>query len=113
MAIQAWRGNIRMDSSLIDNGWKWKTSLALLNIGVVGMTIAMLIAGYTQAFIERAVEGSTWSGYFKAQSDPSFLSAMDWRMTFGWIMALGLIILIWDLITIGSHSEMKNNKSKL
>ena len=113
MAIQAWRGNIHMGSSLIDNGWKWKTSLTLLNIGIVGMTIAMLIAGYKQSFIERAVEGSTWSGYFKAQSDPSFMLAMDWRMTFGWIMALGLIILIWDLITIGSHSEMKNNKSKL
>jgi nitric oxide reductase subunit B len=113
MAIQAWRGNVPMSSHLTDNGWKWKTSLALLNIGVLGMTIAMLIAGYQQAFIERALEGSTWSGYFKAQTDPTFLLAMDWRMIFGWLMALGLIFLVWDLMTIGSKSYKTNNNSEL
>ena len=104
MAIQKWRGNVAMGSNLTDNGWKWKTSLGLLNLGVVGMTIAMLVAGYQQAFIERATEGSTWSGFFKAQTDPTFLLSMDWRMIFGWITALGLVILIWDLVTIGRYS---------
>jgi len=113
MAIQAWRGNVMMGSNLIDNGWKWKSSLVLLNLGIVGMSIAMLVAGYQQAFIERATEGSTWSGFFKAQTDPTFLLAMDWRMFFGWVMALGLVILIWDLVTIGRFSTKKEDDQKL
>lgn len=36
------------------------------------MTIALLIAGYEQSHIERAIEGSTWMGYFAAQSHPWF-----------------------------------------
>jgi len=102
-----------MGSNLIDNGWKWKSSLVLLNLGIVGMSIAMLVAGYQQAFIERATEGSTWSGFFKAQTDPTFLLAMDWRMFFGWVMALGLVILIWDLVTIGRFSTKKEDDQKL
>jgi len=42
------------------NAWRWKWTLALLNIGVLGMTIALLIAGYEQSFIEKAIGGSTW-----------------------------------------------------
>ncbi|MCX7672222.1 MAG: hypothetical protein N2Z63_01280 [Thiobacillaceae bacterium] len=43
-----------------------------LHVGIVGMTIALLIAGYEQSHIERAIEGSTWMGYFAAQSHPWF-----------------------------------------
>jgi nitric oxide reductase subunit B len=32
------------------------------------MTMALLVSGYEQSHIERAVEGSTWCGYFAAQS---------------------------------------------
>lgn len=106
LAIQHWRGNVWMGSNS-PNAWRWKWALALLNIGVLGMTIALLIAGYEQSFIERAQEGSTWSGYFSAQNHPSFQNAMQWRARFGLITVAGLILLIWDLMTIGKGETRK------
>ena len=91
-----------MSGGLADNGWKWKWSLALLNIGVIGMTMALLIAGYEQSFIERAMGGSTWAAYFAGQSHPWFIQGMFWRMIFGYVTAAGLALLVWDLLTIGA-----------
>ncbi|MBM3202589.1 nitric-oxide reductase, partial [Candidatus Woesearchaeota archaeon] len=62
LAVQQWRGGVWMSGDLPDGGWKWKWAMGLLNAGIMGMTMALLIAGYEQSFIERAVEGSTWSG---------------------------------------------------
>jgi nitric oxide reductase subunit B len=101
LALQQWRGNVWMGGALADNGWKWKWSLALLNVGVMGMTVALLIAGYEQSFIERAVQGSTWEGYFAAQNHPWFRQAMVWRLGMGVVTLAGLVLLIWDLLTIG------------
>ncbi len=101
LAIQKWRGNVWMAGELPDNGWKWKWSIALLNFGVLGMTVALLIAGYEQAFIERAMQGSTWNAYFAAQDHPWFREAMVWRTLFGLVTIGGLGLLIWDLTTIG------------
>jgi nitric oxide reductase subunit B len=101
IAIQKWRGDVWMSGGLSDNGWKWKWSLGLLNMGVIGMTVALLIAGYEQSFIERAIEGSTWSGYFAAQVHPWFVQGMNWRMIFGLVTAAGIVLLVWDLLTIG------------
>jgi nitric oxide reductase subunit B len=106
LAIQHWRGDVWMSGNA-QNAWRWKWALGLLNVGVVGMTIALLIAGYEQSFIERAVEGSTWSGYFSAQNHPSFQSAMVWRWFFGLMTFAGLILLIWDLLTIGKGETRK------
>jgi len=103
LAIQKWRGNVWMGEALPDNGWKWKWSLALLNIGVLGMTVALLIAGYEQSFVERAVGGSTWEGYFAAQAHPWFQQAMFWRLVGGVVTLIGAVLLIWDLLTIGSE----------
>jgi nitric oxide reductase subunit B len=103
IAIQKWRGNVWMAGDLPDRGWRWKWSLALLNLGVVGMTMALLIAGYEQSFIERAVEGSTWSGYFAGQTHPWFQQGMWWRQLFGWVTTAGFVLLVWDLATIGSR----------
>jgi nitric oxide reductase subunit B len=103
IAVQKWRGNVWMAGDLPDRGWKWKWSLVLLNLGVVGMTMALLIAGYEQSFIERAVEGSTWSGYFAGQTHPWFQQGMWWRQLFGWVTTAGFVLLVWDLATIGSR----------
>ena len=105
LAIQRVRGNVWMSGGLADNGWKWKWSLGLLNFGVVGMTMALLIAGYEQSFIERALEGSTWSGYFQAQQAPWFVQGMYWRMIFGWVTAAGIVLLFWDMLTIGTKEK--------
>jgi len=101
VAVQRWRGNVRMAGDLADGGWKWKTALVFLNFGVLGMTVALLIAGYEQSFIERALDGSTWSAFFAAQRAPWFAQSMIWREVFGSMTAIGLLVLIWDLATIG------------
>ncbi|WP_367025150.1 cbb3-type cytochrome c oxidase subunit I [Methylococcus sp. ANG] len=101
IAMQTWRGNIWLGGGLAGGGWKWKWALALLNLGVIGMTVALLIAGYEQSFIERAVEGSTWGGYFAAQQHPWFQQAMAWRLVFGVVTLAGVLLLVWDLLTIG------------
>ena len=90
-----------------DGGWKWKWALGLLNLGVVGMTVALLISGYEQSFIERAVGGSTWMGYFAAQIHPWFVQGMEWRMVFGLVTTAGIVLLVWDLLTIGKGQTSK------
>jgi nitric oxide reductase subunit B len=104
LAAQQARGNVWMGDELA-NGWRWKTAAVLLNLGVMGMTVALLIAGYEQSFIERAIEGSTWAGYFSAQNHPWFMQAMIWRMVFGLMTAAGGGLLFWDLLKIGQNEE--------
>jgi nitric oxide reductase subunit B len=98
LVLQKWRGDVWMGAGI---GAKWKWSMALLTTGVLGMTIALLIAGYTQSFVERAVEGSTWQAYFDAQTNPWFKEAMWWRMVFGWVTLAGYVVLVWDFLTVG------------
>jgi nitric oxide reductase subunit B len=107
MALQKLRGDVWMSGQLPDRGWKWKWSLGLLNGGVLGMSIAMLVAGYQQSFIERALGGSTWSAFFEAQSHPWFIQAMQWRNVFGVVTAIGVIVLLWDLLTIGRGEQRR------
>jgi nitric oxide reductase subunit B len=101
IAAQRWRGNVNFGGGLVDNGWKWKWALGLLNGGVVGMTMALLVSGYDQVFIERALEGATWSGFFKAQQNVWYLQGMWWRQIFGYMTLAGFFLLVWDLMTIG------------
>jgi nitric oxide reductase subunit B len=102
LAAQKARGDVWMSSQL-NGAWKWKWAMALLWIGMVGMTMALLIAGYEQSQIERAIEGSSWAGYFAAQGHPWFVQAMKWRMLSGWAFTLGYVLLVWDLLTIGKR----------
>jgi len=107
IAMREVRGRDTFGSDLPDGGWKWKWALGLLNLGVVGMTMALLISGYEQSFIERAVGGSTWFGYFAAQVHPWFVQGMWWRMLFGFVTSAGIILLVWDLLTIGKSSKQQ------
>ena len=102
IAIQKWRGDVWMSANLA-HGWRWKWALGLLNLGVLGMTMALLISGYDQSFIERALGGSTWAAYFEAQNHSWFLEGMFWRELFGGVTAVGTILLIWDMLTIGAE----------
>ena len=101
LTIQRLRGDVWMSSD-IQGGWRWKWSLALLHVGMVGMSMALLIAGYEQSFVERAVGGSTWQAYFEGQTQPWFIQAMWWRMIFGVIMTVGLVLLLVDFVKIGA-----------
>ena len=102
LAMQKWRGNVWMSGNAAGD-WKWKWSLTLLHVGMIGMVMALLISGYQQSFIERAIEGSTWMGYFNAQSHPWFVQGMWWRQIFGWVFAAGYVLLAWDLLTVGKR----------
>lgn len=101
IALQRWRGDVWMSGGLPGNGWKWKWSLGLQTVGMIGMTMALLIAGYEQSFVERALGGSTWAAYFDAQSGRWFVQSMYWRQVFGYLFTAGVVLLLWDLATIG------------
>ena len=96
-----------MAEDLPGNGWKWKWSFCLLNIGMVGMTVSLLISGYVQSQVERAIGGSTWAGYFSAQAHPWFIQGMVWREVFGVVFFFGFVILVWNLLTIGKTETRK------
>ena len=102
MAVQKWRGNVWMSGNLVGT-WKWKWAIFLLWSCAIVMTMALLIAGYEQSQIERAVEGATWMGYFTAQAHPWFVQAMTWRQISGWAFALGYLLLVWDILTTGKE----------
>ncbi|HYP67509.1 MAG TPA: cbb3-type cytochrome c oxidase subunit I [Thiobacillaceae bacterium] len=104
LAMQKWRGNVWMSGDMA-GAWKWKWSMILLNLGMLGMTMGMLIAGYEQSQIERAIEGSTWSGYFLAQAHPWFQQSMWWREVFGCMFTAGFVLLAWDLLSIGGREK--------
>ena len=102
LAIQKLRGDVWMSANLLDRGYKWKGALFLTHIGMVGMTMALLIAGYEQAFVERAMGGSTWSAYFDGQNQYWFQQAMWWRTIWGVVMTVGVVLLLWDFLRIGA-----------
>ena len=101
LAMQKLRGDVWMGGALPDHGWKWKWSFGLLNIGMLGMTVALLVAGYVQSHLERAIGGSSWSAYFEAQGHPWFQQGIWWREVFGVLMVAGFGLLVWDLLTAG------------
>ncbi|MEA3374550.1 MAG: cbb3-type cytochrome c oxidase subunit I [Campylobacterota bacterium] len=81
----------------------WATSM--ITGGVVGMTVALLIAGFGQVMISRAQMGATWAGYFDGQSGMWFAQAMDWRLIMGVITFLGFLFLVKDLLSIGKAAH--------
>jgi len=104
MAIQKWRGDVWMGGNLV-GAWKWKWAIFLLHAGMITMVMAMLISGYEQSQIERAIEGSTWMGYFAGQSHRWFMQGMFWRQIGGWVFTAGFVLLVWDMLTIGKREK--------
>ena len=100
IGVQKWRGNVYM-SAKTPHSWRWKWALSLLCLGMTGMTMALLISGYEQSFVERALGGATWAAYFEAQQTLWYVQGMVWRQIWGYVFATGLVLLIWDLLTIG------------
>ncbi len=82
------------------DGRAWKWSFALLNIGMLGMAGALLVAGIDQAFYERAIGGSTWGAFVAMQGRPWFNESMWARLAFGLMFAAGYGVLVYDLLAI-------------
>lgn len=87
--------------------FSFKMSFALLNIGMLGMTVALLIAGYGQVLIERAQMGATWEAFFISQNATWFAQGIAWRLVMGIVMLVGFIYLAIDLLTIGNNTKVK------
>jgi nitric oxide reductase subunit B len=86
------------------NGQAWRWSFALLNIGLIGMVGALLVAGIAQAFFERAIGGSTLYAFIAAQSNQWFVQGISMRLVFGLVFAAGYAMLMYDLLFIGKRS---------
>jgi len=78
-------------------------AVSMITGGVMGMTVALTIAGYVQVLVSRAQMGATWAGYFDGQSGLWFTQAMDWRLVMGTVTFLGFILLAKDLLTTGKN----------
>jgi len=78
-------------------------AVSLITSGVVGMTVALTIAGYVQVLVSRAQMGATWAAYFDGQNGMWFMQAMDWRLIMGTVTFLGFIFLAKDLLTTGKN----------
>jgi len=93
------------DARFFDSrAWKW--SFGLLNFGLVGMVGGLLIAGIAQAVYERAQGGSTLQAFVVATESPWFQSGMYVRLAFGVVFALGYVVLVYDLLTIGKRAPV-------
>ncbi len=86
---------VPLDSRL----WKW--AAALLILGIVGISAAFTLSGFTQTLIERAVGGSTWAAFIQGYTHPWYANTLGWRYFFGWVMLTGYVLLVIDLASIG------------
>ncbi len=100
MGIQYAYGAKRLPST-----FKSKMAIFLITFGVVGMTVALTIAGYEQVLVERAELGAGWNAFFTAQELPWFVQAMVWRAIMGVVTLAGFVYLVWDLLTIGKVAK--------
>jgi nitric oxide reductase subunit B len=82
-----------------------KMAITLITFGVLGMTVALTIAGYEQVLVERAELGGGWDAFFTAQNLPWMAQAMLWRTIMGVITLVGFVYLVIDLLTIGKKSK--------
>ncbi len=85
--------------------FKSKMAIFLITFGVLGMTVALTIAGYEQVLVERAELGANWNAFFTAQDLPWYIQAQIWRTIMGVVTFIGFIYLVWDLITIGKEAK--------
>ena len=81
--------------------FKSKMAIFLITFGVLGMAVALTIAGYEQVLVERAELGAGWQAFFTAQNLPWYVQAQVWREIMGVVTFVGFVYLVWDLLTIG------------
>ncbi len=85
--------------------FKGKMAIFLITFGVLGMTVALTIAGYEQVLVERAELGAGWQAFFTAQNLPWYIQAQTWREIMGVVTFVGFIYLVLDLLTIGKVAQ--------
>ena len=98
IAVQG-KNNIKVMKNTKASIW----AVSMITGGVVGMTVALTIAGYVQVLVSRAQMGATWAGYFDGQAGMWFAQGMDWRLIMGLVTFLGFLLLAKDLLTTGKN----------
>jgi len=82
-----------------------KMAIFLITFGVLGMAVALTIAGYEQVLVERAELGAGWDAFFVAQDLPWYVQAQLWRAIMGVVTLVGFVYLIMDLLSIGKKAK--------
>jgi len=100
IGVQGKHGIKKLRSTFASN-----MAIFLLTFGMLGMTVALTIAGYEQVLIARAQLGATWNAFFLAQNQQWFAQAMDWRFFMGIVMTVGFVYLVKDLLTISKNPK--------
>ena len=88
----------------IVEGQLWKWSFAALNLGLAGMTGALLVSGFVQAFVERAIGGSTLEAFISGQENAWFVDGMVARFLLAVVFTAGYVVLVWDVVTLGRRA---------
>jgi nitric oxide reductase subunit B len=101
LVLQKARGAATFDGAT----WRW--AFVILNVGLIGMAGVLLVSGFAQAFIERAVGGSTLEAFIAGQENPSFVAGMYARFAFGLIFAAGYALLVYDFVTLGRRVPLR------
>ena len=86
------------------DGPLWKWSFAALNLGLVGMTGALLVSGFVQAFVERAIGGSTLNAFISGQENAWFVDGMVARFLLAIVFTGGYVVLVWDALSLGRRA---------
>ena len=98
MAVQG-KNNVKVLKATFSS----KMAVFLISFGVMGMTVALTVAGYGQVLVERAQMGATWEGFFVSQDFVWFVQGLGWRLAMGVVTLVGFFYLIKDLLTIGAN----------
>jgi len=85
--------------------FKSKMGIVMITFGVLGMGVALTIAGYEQVLVERAELGGGWNAFFAAQELPWYIQGQIWRLIMGVVTFVGFVYLVWDLLTIGKQAR--------
>jgi nitric oxide reductase subunit B len=68
------------------------------------MVGALLVSGFAQAFVERAIGGSTH--LIAGQENRWFVEGMVTRFIFGLIFTAGYVALVYDFLTLGRRAHV-------
>jgi nitric oxide reductase subunit B len=67
------------------------------------MTGALLVSGFVQAFVERAIGGSTLNAFI-SQENAWFVDGMVARFLLAIVFTAGYVALVWDVLTLGRRA---------
>ena len=62
------------------------------------------MSGFVQAFVERAIGGSTLIAFISGRENAWFIDGMVARFVLAVVFRAGYVVLVWDVLTLGRRS---------